>query len=121
MDDTFYSIAGYTQDGAPLWVVFDLDGTLNRADLIAVEANRQAQKEFNLPISEPEVIISAVGEKSDDYLDYLAPGLNREQRDRYIARVIEFEGYYGKQHGSFYEGSDRLLQELRAEGYHITI
>lgn len=103
------------------WVVFDLDGTLNRADLMTVEANRQAQREFNQPISEPEVIISAVGEKSDDYLNYIAPSLNKEQRDRYIARVNELQGYYRKLHGCSYKGSDQLLQKLRAGGYHIAI
>lgn len=103
------------------WVVFDLDGTLNRTDLVSVAAHQQAQKEYGQPVAEPSLIISTFGTKSYDYLALMAPTLTPEQRTLYDHRVASLEREFLKTNGKYYDGCDEMLKNLKNEGYHTAV
>lgn len=103
------------------WVVFDLDGTLNRTDLVTVEAHWQVQREFGLPRASRELILSTFGAKSTEYIPLLAGGLDAEGQTAYNARLIELEHENLTRFGCFYDGADSMLRTLRAAGYRTAV
>ena len=58
-------------------IVFDLDGTLNRTELFAVEVHRMLQTEFGWPAQSPEKITALFGAPAEEYMESLLPRLRR--------------------------------------------
>ncbi len=97
-------------------VVFDLDGTLNRTDLYAVEAHNQARRELGYPPIDPALLISTFGGRSWDYIKILLPGADENAEQRYLARVAELEQVYMKSHSAPFDGVPQMLDRLHAAG-----
>lgn len=103
------------------WIVFDLDGTLNRTDLVSVAAHQQAQREFGVPVRDAAFIISMFGGAARDTFPLLAPGLSDEGHRAYNERVAELERERLPEYGRFYDGTDRMLTALREKGWHTAV
>ena len=103
------------------WIVFDLDGTLNRTDLVSVAAHQQAEREFGVPVRDAVFIISTFGGRAADTFPLLAPGLEKDGFHAYSARVGEIERERLTQYARFYEGTDRMLSALRQKGWHTAV
>lgn len=103
------------------WIVFDLDGTLNRTDLVSVEAHRQTQREFGLPVRDAAFIIATFGGKSYDTYKLLAPGLDESGRAAYDARVAELERERLPVYGRPYDGVAEMLAALRTDGWRTAV
>lgn len=97
-------------------VIFDLDGTLNRTELFAVEVHRMVQAEMGWPSQTPEEIISTFGAPAKEGLDALLPGADEETRQRYNKRVSEVE--YDYIHlADYYTGVPEMLDRLHEMGF----
>ncbi|MFT9055700.1 MAG: HAD family hydrolase [Ethanoligenens sp.] len=103
------------------WIVFDLDGTLNRTDLVSVAAHQQAQREFGVPVRDAAFIISTFGGMAWDTFPLLAPALSDEERMAYTRRVAELEREFLPEKGRHYDGCDRMLQTLHDQGWHTAV
>ena len=75
-------------------IVFDLDGTLNRTELFAVEVHRMLQTEFGWPAQSPEEITAVFGAPAEEYMDRLLPGSDKATQQRYLKREAEVEYDY---------------------------
>ncbi len=103
------------------WIVFDLDGTLNQTDKVSVEAHRQTEREFGLPVRDEITVISTFGGKWEDMRRILAPGCTDEQTKAYIDRVAELERERLPRFGRAYDGCADMLRTLRANGWHTAV
>ena len=84
-------------------IVFDLDGTLNRTELFAVEVHRMLQTEFGWPAQSPEEITAGFG----------APA-------GFLKREAEVE--YDYMHlAAAYEGCQQMLSDLRENGWETAV
>lgn len=110
----------YSMNGGN-WIVFDLDGTLNRTDLVSVEAHQQAQREFGVPVRDAEFIISMFGGIARDTFPLLAPGLSEEVYAEYGGRVAELEQELLPQCGRAFDGCAEMLSALRGKGWHTAV
>ena len=97
-------------------VIFDLDGTLNRTELFAVEVHRMVQAEFGWPSQTPEEIISTFGAPAKECLDALLPGADEETKQRYNKRASEVEYEYIHL-ADFYTGVPEMLDSLHEMGF----
>ncbi len=105
---------------APKLIVFDLDGTLNRTELFAVEVHRMLQTEFGWPAQSPEEITAIFGAPSDEYMDRLLPGSDAATKQRYLKREAEVE--YDYMHlAAAYDGCKMMLSALREKGWETAV
>lgn len=104
-----------------IWIVFDLDGTLNQTDLVSVKAHQQAQREFGVPVRSADFIISTFGERARDSFPLLAPGLSRREHEAYGHRVGDLELELLPQYGRPYDGCADMLGEIRKKGWHTAV
>ena len=68
-------------------VVFDLDGTLNRTDLFAVDAHLTALREHGRTDVLPEEVAATFGAAWQDYMKVLLPDADLATWKAYLARV----------------------------------
>lgn len=105
---------------APKLIVFDLDGTLNRTELFAVEVHRMLQTEFGWPAQSPEEITAIFGAPADEYMERLLPGSDEATRQRYLKREAEVE--YDYMHlAAAYDGCTQMLTELHNNGWETAV
>ena len=97
-------------------VVFDLDGTLNRTDLYAVEVHQQVQKSLGLPVLDAATIISMFGARSYDCARVLMPGASEEVQKEYYRRTGELELELMKKKSGAYQGTAEMLDTLHQMG-----
>lgn len=99
------------------WVVFDLDGTLNRTDLYAVDAHQQAMRELGYPVLSREAVIAGFGGRSWDYVKVMIPGADEATEQRYLKRVSELETVYMQNSCGPFDGVPEMLARLHEAGY----
>lgn len=105
---------------APKLIVFDLDGTLNRTELFAVEVHRMLQTEFGWPAQSPEEITTIFGAPSYEYMERLLPGSDDATKQRYLKREAEVE--YDYMHlAAAYDGCKQMLTVLRENGWETAV
>lgn len=102
-------------------ITFDLDGTLNRTDLYAVDAHAQARREFHYPPLDPAFLISTFGGRSCDYIKELLPGADDQAEKAYLSRVAELELVYMKKHSAPFDGVPEMLDKLHQAGCTLAI
>lgn len=102
-------------------VVFDLDGTLNRTDLYAVDAHAQARQELHYPPLDTAFLISTFGGRSNDYIKVLLPGASEQAQQAYLARVAELELEYMKKSSAPFDGVPEMLDKLHQAGCTLAI
>lgn len=95
---------------------FDLDGTLNRTELFAVEALQDTQRELGFPVQSAETLISLFGAPASEYIPLILPGADEETVARYRRIVPEKEKQYIHQ-AKAYDGAAEMLDALHAAGY----
>lgn len=98
-------------------VVFDLDGTLNRTDLYAVDALKNALADFHITGFSDEDIISHFGAAPGDYVKVYLPDADEETRKSFLRAAAQHESILCKEHHGEFEGITPTLQKLKAEGY----
>ena len=101
-------------------IVFDLDGTLNRTELFAVEVHRMVQTEFGWNAQTPEQIQATFGAPASEYAPLLLPGSDKETQDRYLKRVAQVESDY-LHLAAAYDGCDSLMDALHEKGWRTAV
>lgn len=97
-------------------VVFDLDGTLNRTELYAVEAHHRALAEFGVPDLPDEVILASFGARGVDSVPAMIRSNDPEAVDRFQRRVGHFEYEIMQQRAASFDGVSEMLDRLHADG-----
>ncbi|MFQ8599159.1 MAG: HAD family hydrolase [Oscillospiraceae bacterium] len=98
-------------------VVFDLDGTLNRTDLFAVDAHLTALREYGRTDVWGELVAATFGAAWQDYMKVLLPDADPATWKAYLARVAELEVIFMKERGAPFAGAEQMLSDLRGYGF----
>lgn len=98
-------------------VIFDLDGTLYRTETATLPAVRRAAADLALPIPGDDVILSLIGERSDDFCLRLFPDRTAEELDSLLAAIGKYEREYIPKTGRLYDGIPDVLAALDSSGY----
>ena len=102
-------------------VIFDLDGTLFRTDLIIEQAARRAAIDVGLPPPDPQAVVALVGERADVFARRLMPDLDDANRKRFLQELGHYERRLIPEAGRLFDGVEGLLKELRDAGYTLAI
>jgi phosphoglycolate phosphatase-like HAD superfamily hydrolase len=102
-------------------VIFDLDGTLFRAETVTVPAVQQAFEELRLPAPDPSQILQLIGSPVHQYHDWLSAHCPAEQANRLVARADELELAYIATAGQLYEGVLEALAAIQSWGFYTAL
>lgn len=102
-------------------VVFDLDGTLNRTDLFAVDAHLTALREYGRTDVWGEQVAATFGAAWQDYMKVLLPDADPATWKAYLARVAELEVIFMKERGAPFAGAEQMLSDLRGYGFRTAV
>lgn len=98
-------------------IVFDIDGTLFRADLVTTPAVQQTFGEFGLPVPDEETIHSYFGRPWQAYHAWMASLCPEDRVPALIAATDRREIELITEAGLLYPGVHEVLSALRAEGH----
>ncbi|MBS4958680.1 HAD family hydrolase [Clostridium tertium] len=102
-------------------VAFDLDGTLNRTELYAINAYKKTFKELNIgPFSDSE-IKSRFGAPFQEDIEYFLGDDNRKLENLYRELLLKNWNKYLKLNAKTYDGVVDVLESLRKKGYILAI
>jgi phosphoglycolate phosphatase len=101
--------------------IFDLDGTLFRAETATVPAIRRAFQEMGLPEPDRRVILSFFGKPTGEYHAWLRAQCRPDQGDYVVAQVDRLELEYAVEQGELYPGIRQALVEIRALAVHMAL
>lgn len=101
------------------YVAFDVDGTLNRTDLYAVEAYQKALAKRGRK-AERDEIISLIGMSPMAIIERLFGSLEAEDLDFWRADIKQYEFELMKKASTF-EGIEDVLMSLKKDGYGLAI
>ncbi len=103
-------------------VVFDLDGTLNRTELYAVDAALMALSEFGITnFSREDIIRISFGAVMSDALKIFMPNATDEQKKQYLGRYRIYEFELLEKNGRAFDGVVESLTSLKNDGYKIAV
>lgn len=102
------------------YVIFDIDGTLNRTDLYAVEAYKRAIEKRNRRTTREE-ILSCIGLSPAAIVERLFGRLEQEELESWETDIREFETELMKGNARPFDGVEQSLDALKREGYGLAI
>lgn len=103
-------------------IIFDLDGTLFKADSYFIEAIQKVCKIMGLPSLEPQKIISAIGMPSSEaYPMLLSSYLSDEDIQVFREHIRHLGSDIIKKSAELYHGIPHLLNRLKSEGYVLAL
>lgn len=100
----------------PKLVVFDLDGTLNRTDLYAVDAIRRALADFGAPAVSVETIIATFGARGVDSTPQMLGTRDPAVIDRFLRQVGVYEYERMQECAASFDGVSDMLSRLHRDG-----
>ncbi len=98
-------------------IIFDIDGTLFRADLVTVPAVQRTFDSFGLPIPEASAIESFFGKPAEEYEGWLAAQCPEKQVAAVIEATNTLELALIGEEGALYPGVTDMLERLGAQGH----
>ncbi|WP_176719869.1 HAD family hydrolase [Desulfuribacillus alkaliarsenatis] len=108
--------------------IFDLDGTLFQADLVAIPAFKQTfarLRKEGLYAGQPpkrEQLLSMFGHTLDNIWDQILPDTEATVKTKADDYMIYYEQkYIDDGNGKLYEGTEQLLQHLKANGKRLFV
>lgn len=99
-------------------VVFDIDGTLFRGDIVSIEAFKQVLAEFSLPAMSEAEICGFLGD--DPETTWRKLGISGELALRFSARLDEAEGARVAL-SRLYDGAAAMMDGLKADGFTLAL
>ncbi len=100
-------------------VVFDLDGTLNRTDLVSVEAHLKALAKRGITDVSEERIRATFGEQASEFVPHLLGEVDSVTARAYLDDLSQFERELIPIRGRAFDGVETLLSRLQADGYRL--
>lgn len=101
--------------------VFDLDGTLNRTDLYAVEAYRITLRQVGVKGFTDREILEQFGESPKDIEAFFLKNCGSAIHEEYRKKVEENQFRLMRQLGRAFDGTEEMLQKLHEKGVSIAI
>ena len=102
-------------------VVFDMDGTLNKTDVYAVEAYRKTLRDLGAGEFSGEEILGRIGAPFEEDFTYFFGEKAEEMKEPFMKTL----GYYWdtllEEKACAFEGVKEMLQNLKAKGYVLAI
>lgn len=105
----------------PALIVFDIDGTLFRTELVTVPAVQRTFVAHSLPEPEAKKICSFFGRPNEEYLDWLASLCSPQEAARIVDDTNRLELELVASEGRLYDGARDVLDALRASGYRLAV
>jgi len=102
-------------------IVFDIDGTLFRTELVTVPAVQQTFAAHGLPVPDVEKICSFFGRPNEEYLEWLASMCSPERAQRIVNDTNRLELELVATEGRLYDGARGVLETLREDGYRLGV
>jgi phosphoglycolate phosphatase-like HAD superfamily hydrolase len=106
------SFSGNLSDGRGL-LIFDLDGTLFRAETATVPAVRQVLRDIDIRPPDASEVMPFFGRPTSDFHAWLRSQCAPEQADQAVAAVDRLELDYIAERGELYPGVIQALEQLR--------
>ncbi len=101
-------------------VIFDLDGTLYKTEVVSVPALKKAFSRFGIELSE-ETILGQFGEPTDQIIENLVPEDKKDLKDRIEKAITENESELIPRRAALYSGMKDVLASLEDNGYTLAI
>jgi len=106
---------------APTLLIFDLDGTLYRAETSFSPAVAQVLQAFSLRVPPDEELHAFIGEPFDIFLEWLEHLRLPIHRQKLREMLAEAELHFVKECGKLYPGVKDTLARLRDQGCWLTL
>lgn len=103
------------------FVIFDLDGTLYRTELVSTEAIKRALREMDRPVPDEDTIQSLYGDPMEEICASLLGENDREKIEELTRRIRRHEWELIEKRGSLYEGMEELICELEEMGFKMAV
>lgn len=108
------------EDAMQKYVIFDVDGTLNRTDLYAVEAYEKALAKRNIQVEESK-IISCIGLSPMAIIEKLLGKLDKEEIVSWRNDIKEYEFDLMKEKACAFDGIEKVLIKLKEDKFGLAI
>ena len=105
----------------PALVVFDIDGTLFRTELVTVPAVQRTFAAHGLPEPDAKHICSFFGKPNEAYLGWLASLCSPEVAARIVEDTNRLELELVAREGRLYDGAREVLAVLKAWGCRLAV
>ena len=102
-------------------VIFDLDGTLFRADRATVEAVYQACREFRIRQPNEADILDFIGRPSQHFYEWLGSICEPTVRDTFVGLVNSLELRFVIAEGQLYPKIESILRELHNSALQLAL
>lgn len=102
------------------YIIFDIDGTLNRTDLYAVEAYEKALEKRDLKVERKE-IIACIGLSPAAIIEKLFGILKEDELKAWRADIERYEAVLMAERACTFEGIEETLTALKSAGYGLSI
>lgn len=102
------------------YVAFDVDGTLNRTELYAVEAYQKALAKRGYKVK-PEDIITWIGMNPMAIAERIFGNLEETQWEAWISDIESYEHELMKEKADTFAGVREMLETLKKAGYGLAI
>lgn len=103
------------------WVIFDMDGTLNRSERFALPSMRRALMELHAKGVTDEMILDSIGAKDEDSIRVFFGDRAEEVGAEFWKRTNQYAKEFYYQDMQAYDGILPLLKRLKEEGYQIAV
>ena len=100
-------------------VVFDVDGTLNRTDIVSVPAHLKALKKRGITNVTEEQIRSTFGERAEEFVKILLGEVTPSEARAYLDDLSQYERELMPILGRPFDGVTETLRRLKEDGYRI--
>jgi len=101
-------------------IIFDLDGTLYKTEVVSVPALKEAFSRFGITVSK-ETILNQFGEPTDQIIENLVPKEKSELKNQIKKSIVEKESDMIPKRATLYDGVDNLLKTLEERGHKLAI
>jgi len=101
-------------------IIFDLDGTLYKTEVVSVPALKEAFSQFGITVSR-ETILNQFGEPTDQIIENLVPKEKIDKRNYIKEAITEKESEMIPMKATLYDGVENLLSTLKERGHKLAI
>lgn len=103
------------------YIIFDIDGTLNKTECYVFEAYQMALKKYGRHDVTNEEIRNIIGCTPKEIVKILLPHLSEDMWEEWILEADNCEKQLLEEYAMAFEGAKEVLQKLKADGYKLAV
>ena len=108
-------------ESSKVFVIFDVDGTINQTEVYAVKAYRKSLEETGKPGFSDQELIERIGAPFEQDIKYFF-GESQSEQVKLFSKLIQKYWIDGmKESAQTFEGIHQMLEELKEKGYKLAI